>query len=508
MQILGLGRQTSLQSLLQLVEREYTETHGSPAILRLTSGEIEITGERVRTETPFESWTLRLPADDELLATLRKIQSAHEATCSLTESGDRTSFQCRRAPGDADETEQTNAFPALDELSEVLTWPEVWRVEGEDPQRERLSVERLFQSMRDLKASDIHLYPGAKPVFRVDNETCRALGFADVSRTQIEELVREIAPDSAWDEFRKSQQCSFNYRQVGLAYSRVSAFIKAGVPHCTIRYLPEHIPTFEELHIPRSTMEKLAAVHEGLVLVSGMTGSGKSTTVASLIDWINENRALHILTIEAPVEFVHHNKRSIISQRNVGTDSPTAIEAVHGALRHDPDVIFIGEMRNPDTIRAAIDAAGTGHLVISTFHANNAAEVPNRIVSFFDPAERDLVRLQLRDCLRCVISQRLVPRKESGRIPALEFLFKDTPQIDECILSGNSAGLRVAMQQSSSESSIFEQSLVTLVKEGLVNDELAADYATNRTIFEQMKLGTYAVPSLESMSSRSMHRPV
>jgi twitching motility protein PilT len=137
-----------------------------------------------------------------------------------------------------------------------------------------------------------------------------------------------------------------------------------------------------------------------------MTGSGKSTTVASLIDWINTNRALHILTIEAPVEFVHGNKNSIISQRNVGTDTPTAIEAVHGALRHDPDVLFIGEMRDSDTIRAAIDAASTGHLVISTFHANNAAEVPNRIVSFFDPAERDLVRLQLRDALRCVISQR------------------------------------------------------------------------------------------------------
>jgi twitching motility protein PilT len=206
------------------------------------------------------------------------------------------------------------------------------------------------------------------------------------------------------------------------------------------------------------------------------------------------------------VEYVHFNKKAIVSQRDVGTDTPTAITAVQGAVRHDPDVIVIGEMRDPDTIRAAIDAAGTGHLVISTFHANNASEVPNRIVSFFHPAERDLVRLQLRDCLRCVIGQRLVPRKASGRVPALEFLFKDTVHIEECLLSGNSAALRVAMQQAFSESSIFEESLLQLVKSGLVAEEVAVQYATNPTIFDQMRLGTYTLPSLETMSQRPPKR--
>ena len=165
---------------------------------------------------------------------------------------------------------------------------------------------------------------------------------------------------------------------------------------------------------------------------------------------------------------MHTNKQSIISQRNVGTDAPTAIDAVHGALRHDPDIIFIGEMRDPDTIRAAIDAASTGHLVISTFHANTAAEVINRIVSFFDPVERDLVRLQLRDCIRCVLCQRLVPKRGGGRVPALEFLFADTNNILECILNGNTGALRVAMQQTTSESTIMEHSLMNLVREGLV----------------------------------------
>ena len=183
-------------------------------------------------------------------------------------------------------------------------------------------------------------------------------------------------------------------------------------------------------------MEKLGAMHHGLVLVAGMTGSGKSTTVASLIDWINANKSLHILTIEDPVEFVHVNKQSIISQRNVGTDVATFQEGVRTALRHDPDVVFIGEMRDPDTIRAAIDAASTGHLVLTTFHSNTAAEVVNRIVSFFDPVERDLVRLQLRDSLKCVICQRLLPKKGGGRIPALEFLFNDSRMIAESITAG------------------------------------------------------------------------
>jgi twitching motility protein PilT len=356
--------------------------------------------------------------------------------------------------------------------------------------------------MDELGASDIHLYPGAPPVFRIDNQTCPTGRFAPVSEQQIERLIHELAPDAAWEEFQKEQQCSFNYRQVDMAHSRVSAFIKSGVPHCTIRYLPERIPTFEDLHIPRKIMESLAELNEGLVLVSGMTGSGKSTTVASLIDWINENNSLHILTIESPVEYVHVNKQSIISQRNVGTDAPTAIKAVHGALRHDPDVIFIGEMRDSDTIRAAIDAASTGHLVISTFHANTAAEVMNRIVSFFDPVERDLVRLQLRDCIRCVMCQRLVPKRGGGRVPALEFLFADTNHILECIINGNTSGLRVAMQQTTSQSAIFEQSLINLVREGLVLDAVAAQYASNRDLFEQIRLGTYAVPSVDSMLHR------
>src|SRR5690606_23540003 len=202
-----------------------------------------------------------------------------------------------------------------------------------------------------------------------------------------------------------------------------------------------------------------ASMHRGLLLVTGMTGSGKSTTVAALVDWINGHRAAHILTIENPVEYVHTNKKSIISQRGLGVDVATFNLAVTGALRHDPDVVVIGEMRDPDTIRSAINAAATGHLVISTLHANTASEVVNRVVSFFDPVERDLVKLQLRDCLQCVICQRLVPKIGGGRIPALEVLFHDVKAMTDGILQGDTDHIRVGMQQAVSHSFLFEQYL-------------------------------------------------
>ena len=499
MQILGLGAQTELPTIIRLAEREYRVAHNIPARLTMKAGEVEIEVHRLEKDDTWVGGSVRMTVDAESGAgeTLKAVHHEFPETSSLTEEGGLLEFRCQ-----LNFAREGDKPTVAKKLSLLWSWPETWRVTGDDFEIEALSPERLFLAMDELGASDIHLYPGAPPVFRIDNQTCPTGRFAPVSQQQIERLIHELAPDAAWEEFLNEQQCSFNYRQVDMAHSRVSAFIKSGVPHCTIRYLPEQIPSFEDLHIPRKTMEHLAGLHEGLILVSGMTGSGKSTTVASLIDWINENQAKHILTIEAPVEYVHINKQSIISQRNVGIDAPTAIEAVHGALRHDPDIIFIGEMRDPDTIRAAIDAASTGHLVISTFHANTAAEVVNRIVSFFDPAERDLVRLQLRDCIRCVLCQRLVPKRGGGRVPALEFLFADTNHILECILNGNTGALRVAMQQTTSESTIMEHSLMNLVREGLILEPVAAQYASNRDLFEQIRLGTYAVPSVETMLHR------
>lgn len=489
--IVGVGRGRSMRDVLATVEREFSRPCGAPVRLLLIGSDIEIEAERRDAESAFESWKVRLTDEGLVEAAVQALGSGW----SPSEVSGPSELQCSGVDTDA-------AFASLDRLADVVPLSEVWRVSGSAVAGDALSPEALFLAMRELNASDIHLFPGARPRFRVDNRICDEEPFEPVSTEQITGLVRRIAPAAAWTEFERHKQCSFNYHQAGIAYSRVSAFIKTRVPHCTIRFLPEKIPTFEDLRIPEMTMAKMGNLHTGLVLISGMTGSGKSTTVASLVDWINQNRALHVLTIENPVEFVHVNKQSIISQRDVGTDAESAVQAVQGAVRHDPDVIVIGEMKDADTIRAGIDAASTGHLVISTFHANTAAEAPNRIVSYFEPVERDLVRLQLRECLQCVVCQRLLPALGGGRVPALEFLFNDTQHIRECILTGNSGGMRVAMQQTISDSSIFEESLLHLVRDGLVDEEVARDYASNRDVFDQMRLGTYVVPSLDQITQR------
>ncbi|MCA9096857.1 MAG: Flp pilus assembly complex ATPase component TadA, partial [Planctomycetaceae bacterium] len=206
---------------------------------------------------------------------------------------------------------------------------------------------------------------------------------------------------------------------------------------------------------------------------------------------------VHIVTIEEPVEYVHINQKAIISQRDVGVDVPTFADAVRGALRHDPDVIFIGEMRDQDTIRSAISAAATGHLVISTLHSNTSSEVVNRIVSFFDPVERDLVKLQLRDAIRCVMCQRLLPKVGGGRVPAIEFLFNDTKHLNDSILAGDTAGIRTGMQQPLSQSCIFEESLYKLWKDDLIDAQTGREHASSEEIFEQMRHGTYRPPMLD-----------
>ncbi len=386
--------------------------------------------------------------------------------------------------------------------------PEVWHGSVEDARYVPLScVHGLFAAMSERRASDVHLYPGSTPVFRVDGRTLSASEFEPVTGEQILHLLKELAPARDWEAFTREKQCSFNYHQLGLAFSRVSAFMKMGVPHLTLRFLSETIPSFEDLHIPRPAMEQLGAfgiTASGVIRGRHETGSGKSTTVASIIDWINSNKTLHVLTIEDPVEFVHRNKQSIVSQRGVGNDVETFISGVRSALRHDPDVISIGEMRDPDTIRAAIDAASTGHLVLTTFHSNTAAEAVNRIVSFFEPVERDLVRLQLRDSLKCVICQRLVPKIGGGRVPALEFLFNDSKLIADAIERGQSAAIRIGMQQTISQSRIFEQGLYELVKANIITLETAQAHATTPTVLDQMRFGTYVPPTLDRMIQQSL----
>lgn len=493
--ILGIGHQKSLVSVINLAEEHAKKTHGSPRAIVARSVGLEVHAGRPDFEGPFESFLIRMKLDEKLASRVKQFVAESADLCTLSEDGETVEVQCRCASHE----QAAEMLQLIDSLSALLPLPEVWRIHGEEYRHEHLSEEKLFRAMLKFNASDVHLYPDAHPVFRIDNTTRNSEMLKPISAEQILAFVKEIAPERDWLEFEEHGQCSFTYHQIGLGYARVSAFIKSGVPHCTLRFLPETIPSFADINVPRETMEKLGEAHFGMILVTGMTGSGKSTTVASLVDWINTNKSVHILSIEEPIEYVHRNKKSIISQREVGIDVDSFNEAVKAALRHDPDVIFIGEMRDRDTIRSAINAAATGHLVISTLHANTASEVVNRVVSFFDPVERDLVKLQLRDCLQCVICQRLIPRLGGGRIPALEFMFNDTKHISDSILAGDSIGIRVGMQQTLSASFILEKYLHELVTNDIISKDDARQHAAQVDVLDQLFRGTYAIPSLESM---------
>jgi twitching motility protein PilT len=494
--VLGLGNQKSLRGVVSGGEKEIARTQGVPRKVNARAPGVEVAAERPEFSGDFDSYRIRWSGEDAILDQLKAVAETYSDVCTTFEEGAWHVFTCERRGAELSRVQE-----AVDKLSGCLKLPEVWRIEGDRFRIEHISVELLFQAMVQYKASDVHLSPGQPPIFRVDGQTRQSELLGALSAPQLMALIEEIAPERDWKEFEEKKQASFNFHQVGLGYSRVSTFIKAGAPHVTFRFLPENIPSFEDLNVPRQQMEELAHLHHGLVLVTGMTGSGKTTTTAALVDYINSNKAVHILTIENPVEYVHKNKKAVVSQRGLGLDVATFNLAVTGALRHDPDVIVIGEMRDPDTIRSAINAAATGHLVISTLHANTASEVINRVVSFFDPVERDLVKLQLSDCIRCVICQRLVPKIGGGRLPILEFMFNDIKPINDAILEGDTDAIRVGMQQKISHSFLFEEYIHRLYKQGLIDLDNARLFATESSILDQMLMGTYSVPRLDSIKA-------
>jgi twitching motility protein PilT len=495
--ILGTGRQKNLRTIVGLIEKQLRKTQGIPRKIVLRGEGFEVVAERQDFKSDFETFTIEGRVPRQAAGALKAIATEYADVCTLGEEDDAQVIHCPPAG-----TPSSNrSKEALDRFAAALPLPEVWRVFGEEYRADPVSPELLFQAMVQYKASDVHLSPGEPPVFRVDGEISHSEIVGVLSGVQIQNLIRQLAPEAHWGEFQDYKQTSFNYHQMGLGYARVSAFFKSGAPHCTLRFLPENIPSFDDLNIPKDTMVMLASLHHGLVLVTGMTGSGKTTTAAALVDWINTNLTDHIITIENPIEYVHSNKKSVISQRSLGSDVDSFNDAVTGALRHDPDVIVIGEMRDPDTIRSAINAAATGHLVISTLHSNTSSEVINRIVSFFDPVERDLVRLQLRDCLRCVICQRLVPRVGGGRIPAIEMMFNDIKPINDAIVEGDTDGIRIGIQQTVSHSFLFEDYLHKLYKAGKIDIEHAQKFSTDQSVLDQLIMGTYSVPRLDSLKA-------
>jgi len=330
-------------------------------------------------------------------------------------------------------------------------------------------------------ASDIHLKSGLPPMFRVDG--------ALVPLKSGERLMPEIIQSMAFgimnplqkQRFEETREVDLAYGIPGLGRFRVNAFQQRGTVGIVFRVIPFGVKSIEHLNLPK-VIGRIAMEQRGLVLVTGTTGSGKSTTLASMIEFINANRTCHIMTIEDPIEFLIRDRRSIVNQREIGVDTQNFSMALRAALRQDPDVILVGEMRDFETIETAITAAETGHLVMSTLHTLDATETINRIISVFPPYQQKQIRLQLASILRAVVSQRLVPRADGkGRVPALEVLVS-TARVRECVADKErtkeihdaiSKGYTTYGMQS------FDQSLMHLVKDDLVTYEEALKHVSN-----------------------------
>ena len=330
-------------------------------------------------------------------------------------------------------------------------------------------------------ASDIHLKAGLPPMFRVDGSL---VPLKDARRLPPEEIGRMafgLMNDYQKEKFKAQNELDLAYGVPGLGRFRVNVFQQRGTIGVVLRVIPFKISTIEQLMLPK-ILEKISGEQRGLILVTGTTGSGKSTTLAAMIDHINANETCHIMTIEDPIEFLIRDKRSIVNQREVGVDTLSFAHALKSALRQDPDVILVGEMRDHETIETALTAAETGHLVLSTLHTLDATESVARIVSAFPPHQQKQVRLQLGSVLRAVVSQRLVPRADGkGRVGAIEVLVCNTRVREMIEDKDRTKEIPTAIAQSYTTYGMqtFDQSLMMLFKQGLITYDEALRQSTN-----------------------------
>ena len=330
-------------------------------------------------------------------------------------------------------------------------------------------------------ASDIHLKIGLPPMFRLDGALVPLKNGERLTLEEIHTMSSQVMNPVQQQRFEETREVDLAYGIPGLGRFRVNAFQQRGSVGIVFRVIPFGVKTLESLHLPK-VISNIAMEQRGLVLVTGTTGSGKSTTLAAMIEHINANRTCHIMTIEDPIEFLIRDRRSIVNQREIGVDTLSFSSALRAALRQDPDVILVGEMRDFETIETAITAAETGHLVMSTLHTLDATETINRIVSVFPPYQQKQIRLQLSSILKAVISQRLVPRADGkGRVPALEVLVT-TARIRECIADKDRTkelNDAIAKGFTTYGMQTFDQSLMHLVKQKLVTYEEAMLHVSN-----------------------------
>jgi twitching motility protein PilT len=373
-----------------------------------------------------------------------------------------------------------------------------------------MNVKKILEAMINQGASDLHLKAGLPPVVRVDGKLAH-LDFNRPAPKDMEEIANQILTGAQKDRFKRTREVDFAFGVAGLARFRANFYVQRGSIAMVFRHVPVEIKSAEELYLPE-ILKELALMPRGLIFVTGTVGSGKSTTLAAMVREINENANKNVITIEDPIEFLHHDIKSIINQREIGSDTSSFHEALRHILRQDPDVILVGEIRDALTMEIALMAADTGHLVLSTLHTIDATQTINRVISFFPPHQHQEIRYLLSSTLRSVISQRLIPVKEGkGRVPAVEVMVvtstireyiidpEKTPLIQQAIREGVSSH---GMQS-------FDQSLMKLFSENKISMEEALKHSSNPHEFSLRLKGIQATSdntwdTFEDASSESM----
>jgi twitching motility protein PilT len=342
-------------------------------------------------------------------------------------------------------------------------------------------IDLLLRAAFELKASDIHLTVGVPPVMRINGDLKR-YGKEALTPTDTEGMAKAIVPTQMWELFKTKGELDFSYGLPGVSRFRVNTYHQRACISMAIRIVPSKIPSIEELDLPE-ILTKIVEKPQGLILVTGPTGSGKSTTLAAMIHYMNQNMKKHIITLEDPIEYLHKHGNSIIDQREVGFDTNNFANGLRAALRQDPDVILVGEMRDLETIQTAITAAETGHLVLGTLHTSSAPATINRIIDVFEPAQQPQIRIQLASVLVGIISQRLFPTIDrKGRKAATEIMINN-PAIANLIRNEKIHQILSIMQTSRAQGMhTLESSIKDLVEYGLIQKELALPFLQEQLI--------------------------
>ena len=346
-----------------------------------------------------------------------------------------------------------------------------------------MTLERLFSLMADKKASDLFLSVGSPVTVKI-NGVCVPINQERLSQANVVDLLTERLSDAQFRELETRHELNIAIPVENVGSFRLSAFHQRGAISAVLRYIPSEIPRLDELQLP-SILKDLAMSRRGMVLVVGAAGSGKSTSIASMLDHRNELQTGHVLTFEDPIEFLFRNKKSIVNQREIGTDTEDLQSAMRSALRQAPDVLFIGEIRDRETMSSALAYSLSGHFVIATLHATNAAHALSRVISFYEPQARAPLFEDLANSLRAIVSQRLVRSRRGGRVPTVEVML-NAGQMHDLILKGDISAIKEAMEQSlSPESQSFEQSLYQLLQQEAITreDALAAADSQNNLLW-------------------------